>query len=611
MPTRWYLPSTGVADVSPAQAAEWDITAGFDRLAMVRSRISSAMADKTTAKAASNQSNQDVLWRQYVSEPLDVQTISGTVKGRVRARENNAALNARMQVIIRVVSEDGATVRGTLYAGDLTTGTSNPTSEFAVSAVALAGTNRQAPRGASQSLASVNALLGDRIVIEYGWRIHTTGTVAYTASAIFGDDSGADLAEDESATGTNNPWIEFSATIVPKPPPPDPEPPEPEPQVRMPSIYPGRIVVGGRLYRCDINGVVIEDISREIIQGMVEWDADRLAAGSSSGTQFSASLTIRNPRRIAAYRDYLKPVLIVSYPSSGQVRRFPLGVFLTEIPDEDITRQHSIGTFQLNDLTMILRDKVFDAPYSIASGVNFRDAIVALIEGAGLMRHNIQVTDRSTGYVRTFKAGTTYLEALNRLCMAIGWYNVFMTPDGRISTLPFRDFSKIQPFATYTDNDPIGPLQLLPARANIGNVARVVRENPSQAPIVYTARNLDLESPISVPNVGREILIGGAPVRSSDIETEADAQALAEKMLRDAEGLYRVIKMRVLPGSPPAIYQSAELDMNLTTHNAYGRNLSGRYHIRRWQAGFTPVTAAVEMELAATRLANLTELAEE
>jgi hypothetical protein len=172
------------------------------------------MVDKTTAKGSVNQANMDVIWRQYISAPLAAQTISGSVKGQLRARENSTLMNARMQVIIRVVSQSGTFVRGTLYGGDLTTGTTNPISEFAGSTTSSYGMNRQMPRGLSQSLSNLNIQDGDRLVIEIGYRIHTTATTAYTATGIFGNDKSIDLAEDETTTTANNPWIEFSQDIT-------------------------------------------------------------------------------------------------------------------------------------------------------------------------------------------------------------------------------------------------------------------------------------------------------------------------------------------------------------------------------------------------------------
>lgn len=204
MATRFYLPSSGAAAVSPAFDAEWERTADADRIACVTAKSSTAMTTKTFEESTA--SAHDVLARQYVSAPLSgAQTITGTVKGQARAAENDLEINARSQLIIRVVSNDGATVRGTLLAAD----TGALANEWAT-----ALTNRFFPRTAGSALTSVAALDGDRIVLEIGTRAHASPLAADQYSIRFGDTGAADLAEDETTTADNVPWIELSQTLT-------------------------------------------------------------------------------------------------------------------------------------------------------------------------------------------------------------------------------------------------------------------------------------------------------------------------------------------------------------------------------------------------------------
>ena len=207
--TRLYLPSTGTPSVSPAFDAEWDITASAVRRSAVTTRISSA---QTTFSAGSiSGALQDALAVQYVSAPIAAGPITGTVKGQIRATRAGSLGGApggiRAQIIVRVVSNDGSTFRGTLYAGDLdTTSTDDPASEFASS-----DTNRTFPRGAPVTVSTVSAQTNDRIVIEVGAR--RQGSLAAAASLTLGDDSATDLPEDETTTTANNPWVEFSIDL--------------------------------------------------------------------------------------------------------------------------------------------------------------------------------------------------------------------------------------------------------------------------------------------------------------------------------------------------------------------------------------------------------------
>lgn len=167
--------------------------------------MTSFVATKT---AATNPS--DVLVAQFISDPLQAQTISaaGFVKGIIRVLENLLTVDARAQMTVRVLSSDGATVRGTLLAFDAAA----LSNEF--DSVSL--TNRRFPlnwAGSGAALTQVIASDGDVIVVEVGARFHTANT-GDTCTLRFGDASATDLLEDETGTIDDNPWIEFSQTLL-------------------------------------------------------------------------------------------------------------------------------------------------------------------------------------------------------------------------------------------------------------------------------------------------------------------------------------------------------------------------------------------------------------
>lgn len=204
MPTRIYLPSSGYspAPVSPAFGPGWEKTSSAGRRRAATVKGASPMATSTTRQNVS--AGDDVLMTQYLFGPVAAQTISGTLKGQLRASENSINLDARAQVLAKVVSGDGGTLRGTLLAMD----TAALSSEFAASL-----TNRQFPRGGAAALTNVVAQNGDWIVVELGWRHHALPLLK-NASFRYGEAAGSDLAEDEKSTADNAPWLEFSLDIA-------------------------------------------------------------------------------------------------------------------------------------------------------------------------------------------------------------------------------------------------------------------------------------------------------------------------------------------------------------------------------------------------------------
>jgi hypothetical protein len=217
MATRFYYESDATTALEPNQAnptltpaydAAWGVTGEAVRrwLTTSSARLSTPIADTTWVDEFETAAT-DVLVAQFISAPLaGSQTIDGTVKGQIRARETLAG-DDRAQIVIRVVSNDGATVRGTLLAADA----SALSSEFDPSNVV----NRKFPLASSSpaTLTGVNPQAGDRLVVEIGFRAHdTTGQSAVYMK--FGSGAASDLAEDETSQADNNPWLEFSDTIT-------------------------------------------------------------------------------------------------------------------------------------------------------------------------------------------------------------------------------------------------------------------------------------------------------------------------------------------------------------------------------------------------------------
>lgn len=208
MATRFYLPSTGAADVSPDYSTGWELTSGAARRKCVTTKISSAMTDFGVAET-SGSGDYDVLIAQYVSAPIDgAGTLSGTFYGLVRAMESDVAGELASQITVKVVSNDGATVRGTPLALD----TGGGGDEWPITTALSKWQPRAAWLDNPVAITSVDYQDGDRIVIEIGYRAHNWSATSYTGTERFGDASGSDLT-DENQSADNNPWCEFSATL--------------------------------------------------------------------------------------------------------------------------------------------------------------------------------------------------------------------------------------------------------------------------------------------------------------------------------------------------------------------------------------------------------------
>lgn len=206
MPSRLYLPSSGAPSVSPAFEVGW-IATNADRVRARRLKTGTAIATKAVPEVSLTAA--DVLVRQYVGPPLAVQTIAGTVKGMVRCMESATAADFRSQWSVRVVSGDGLLVRGSLLART----TSALASEWGTALAA-----RKFPvgfTGAGATMTPITCQLGDRIVIEVGYRAHNVVNTSRTGTVEFGDPTSVgDLTETEAAQSALCSWVEFDQTLL-------------------------------------------------------------------------------------------------------------------------------------------------------------------------------------------------------------------------------------------------------------------------------------------------------------------------------------------------------------------------------------------------------------
>lgn len=139
------------------------------------------------------------LFYQFVSPPLAAQTISGNIKGQMRAQQSNATgQTARTTIVVTVINPAG-TIVATLLG--LTNGSTD---------LGTTLTNRDYPL--STALTSYTCNTNDRIVIEVGIA-RTSGVTVRTGTVAATNNSSTSLPEDNTTTTASSSWFEFSQNI--------------------------------------------------------------------------------------------------------------------------------------------------------------------------------------------------------------------------------------------------------------------------------------------------------------------------------------------------------------------------------------------------------------
>ncbi|MEN9287181.1 MAG: hypothetical protein RIS39_1173 [Actinomycetota bacterium] len=205
MTTRFYLRNTSeTTDISPSPDSGWEDTSNLVRAKAHTVSTGDAMAT-VSAPDDGDDTDLDVILRQYVSFELAAgQTITGSqaIKAQVRAQEPDSSNNIFVALGIRVIKADGVTLN------KLVLSVTRDNTELATSAL----TNRQFT--ATSAATNYTTQLGDRLVIEIGGGGNPGATGVHEFSLRLGDAAGSDLAEDDSSTTDNRPWVELADTLT-------------------------------------------------------------------------------------------------------------------------------------------------------------------------------------------------------------------------------------------------------------------------------------------------------------------------------------------------------------------------------------------------------------
>lgn len=212
MATRFYLSSTATTPVTPGFAG-WSRTTEGDRRKMSPTKDGSARTDKTLWANGTAAANETALCRQFVGDPMEAGiafATSDTIKCYILCREESANDNINRQPIcVKVVSEDGTTLRATLKGlGHIGPNTTEWTASTNYA-------NKTLTDGDTLD-ANYTTVAGDRLVIEVGGQVSNAGGNTVIGHMNFGADQDSDLGENEtdSLLSNHDCWFEISRTIT-------------------------------------------------------------------------------------------------------------------------------------------------------------------------------------------------------------------------------------------------------------------------------------------------------------------------------------------------------------------------------------------------------------
>lgn len=194
-PMRFYLTSTAEpVTLGPSFNGNWNAT---DTPFLGYLSTTKAGTASTVVKSESEGTlDWDVLLGRWITDPM-VRTgrLSGTVRWVLGVQEANAAADQYFHVHIYVSQGDTTNVRGSLVS-------SVGTVEWPTAA--------EGRTEGTVELDDVDCLVGDRLVVEVGYRSKNSSPTAYNATLHYGGTGGTDLSDTSTSVTTQPGWVEFS-----------------------------------------------------------------------------------------------------------------------------------------------------------------------------------------------------------------------------------------------------------------------------------------------------------------------------------------------------------------------------------------------------------------
>lgn len=199
MATRLYMVANSTPPVTPDKDA-WTQTTGA--VLRMLDTVKDASVETLGPLAMPANGGESGLVAQFVSPPLEAQTISGTVTVEFRAREHSTQDNVNKRWrSVRVINSAGVTV-ATLDTLVATTSTTE-----------LSATTIQGQVHANGSgFTSYTCAAGDRLLVAIGYGTSAGGTTPEVTCEWGG--TGTDHAVANSDTTGTVPWVEFSQNLV-------------------------------------------------------------------------------------------------------------------------------------------------------------------------------------------------------------------------------------------------------------------------------------------------------------------------------------------------------------------------------------------------------------
>lgn len=303
-----------------------------------------------------------------------------------------------------------------------------------------------------------------------------------------------------------------------------------------------------------------------------------------------------DPAEFQPLTDWIIPEVTLVDTTGRATTQF-LGHYSLVKPRVTLKPGSAIGSFEADDVTILLKQERLNSGFTVAQGRDWGDAARQLAMAVGFRESQVNLPN--TGVTApapfTFTPGTELYAAINTCYDKAGWNKVVANGRGVLTTSRWKSLEHPAVKTVYSNRGPnvqiIPPVyEMQPDWSMLFNEVTVRNINPDQPAIYHTARVTNASSPVHERNIGR--VIARDPVDDREIETQAQAKAKAEElMLRSSSYLRRVRLLAVIDMQAEA-YDVVRLDI----HEGK-QHYTGKWFRDEWTIHLSDGTATIEQVL--------------
>lgn len=275
---------------------------------------------------------------------------------------------------------------------------------------------------------------------------------------------------------------------------------------------------------------------------------------------------------------------------------FSLGIFLLSSPTKQEEGNSVYLEVEAYDLLLIVKEDRVTDRYTIPGGTRYYDAMVDLLQSAGIQNINIENNEKTIPNYKEYDPGTEKLAILNDLASDLNYTPFWVDEYGYFRSSQYQSPQNRPTDYVYEDDDLSVTVEGMEEELDLfdlPNVFTVVVANPDDdTEYRATVENTNPDHPRSIPSLGRRV------VRFEEKDDIADQESLdsyVERLASESSQIYGRVKFSTAI-MPFHSYQNVLRIRNKTLGVNY------KYVETNWKI---PLEAGADMEHEVRRVVSL------